>query len=213
MEIKYLGHSSFLIRTKTARIVTDPFDAKMVGLKFPRVEADIVTISHHHKDHDGGLSQIDGNPTVFDWPGQFEKNGVRIWGYRTFHDKAEGKERGENIMYKFEADGISVLHCGDLGLVPENAFLDEVGDVDVIFVPVGGYYTIDAQEAIEVVKKAEPSIVIPMHYGYKDGGIKELAPLSDFLKKIGVENAVPQDKLIVKPEELEEEMKVVVLKS
>lgn len=212
MEIKYLGHSSFLIRTKNARIVTDPFDTKIVGLKFPKTEADVVTVSHHHKDHDGGLSQIDGNPTVFDWPGQFEKNSVRIWGYQTFHDKAKGAERGENIMYKFEADGVTVLHCGDLGVVPDDAFMEEIGDVDVLLVPVGGYYTIDAQEAIEVIKKAEPSIVIPMHYGGGEIAIKEIAPLSDFLKKIGAENAVPVDKLLVKPEELEEEMKVIVLK-
>lgn len=211
MEIKYLGHSSFLIRTKTARIVTDPFDPKVVGLKLPKTEADIVTISHHHKDHDGGLTQIDGKPSVFDWPGQFEKNGVRIWGYRTSHDKVQGQERGENIMYKFEADGISVLHCGDLGMIPDNTFLDEVGDVDVLLVPVGGYYTIDSQEAIDLIKKAEPSIVVPMHYGSENVLIKELAPLSDFLKKIGAESAVPLDKLVVKPEELEEEMKVVVL--
>lgn len=212
MEIKYLGHSSFLLRTKNARIVTDPFDPKMVGLKLPKTEADIVTISHHHKDHDGGLSQIDGSPTVFDWPGQFEKNGVRIWGYRTFHDKAQGAERGENIMYKFEADGVSVLHCGDLGMVPDDSFMEEVGDVDVLLVPVGGYYTIDAQEAIDVIKRAEPAIVVPMHYGSEENAIKEIAPLSDFLKKIGAEAAVPQDKLVIKPEELEEEMKVIVLK-
>jgi L-ascorbate metabolism protein UlaG (beta-lactamase superfamily) len=90
--------------------------------------------------------------------------------------------------------------------------MEEVGDVDVLLLPVGGYYTIDAQEAIEVIKKAEPSIVVPMHFGSEENAIKEIAPLSDFLKKIGAENTVPQDKLVVKLEELEEEMKVIVLK-
>lgn len=211
MEIKYLGHSSFLLKTKDARIVTDPFDTKAVGLKFPKTEADIVTVSHPHKDHNA-VSDVTGEITVFDWPGQFEKKGVRIWGYRAFHDKAQGKERGEVVMYKFEADGVSVLHCGDLGFVPEDSFLDEIGDVDVLLVPVGGTFTIDANEAIEVIKKVEPSIVVPMHYGGDEVSIKELAPVADFLKKIGSENAVPVDRLVVKPEELEEEMKVVVMK-
>lgn len=212
MEIKYLGHSSFLLKTKSARIVTDPFDTKMVGLKFPKTEADIITVSHNHKDHNA-VKEVEGDVTVFDWPGQFEKKGVRIWGYRTFHDKSGGGERGENIMYKFEADGVSVLHCGDLGVVPEDAFLDEIGEVDVLLVPVGGHYTIDATEAIELIKKVEPSVIIPMHYGSDQVLIKELAPISDFLKKIGSESVVPVDKLVIKPEELEEEMKVVVLKT
>ncbi len=211
MEIKYLGHSSFFIKTKDARVVTDPFDSKMVGLRFPKTEADIVTVSHHHKDHNE-VKEIGGEPAVFDWPGQFETKNVRIWGYRTFHDKGQGAERGENIMYKFEADGVSLLHCGDLGVVPDDAFLDEIGDVDVLLVPVGGTYTIDAAEAIELIKKVEPSIVIPMHYGREEVLIKDLAPLSDFLKKIGSEAVVPVDKIVVKKEELEEEMKVIVLK-
>ena len=90
MDIKYLGHSSFLIKTKDTRIVTDPYDSKMVGLKFPKVEADIVTVSHGHKDHNQ-TEQVDGAPKVFDWPGQFETKGVRVWGFRTYHDKKKGQ--------------------------------------------------------------------------------------------------------------------------
>ncbi|OGK62672.1 hypothetical protein A2334_00475 [Candidatus Roizmanbacteria bacterium RIFOXYB2_FULL_38_10] len=212
MEIKYLGHSSFLIKSKDARIVTDPFDPKMVGLKFPKVEADIITVSHDHKDHNQ-VHGVEGTPTIFDWPGQFEKKGIRIWGFKTFHDKKQGAERGDNVMYKFEAEGISVLHCGDLGVVPDDAYLDEIGDVDVLLVPVGGFYTIDAEEAIDLIKKVEPAIVVPMHYGSDEIAIKELAPLSQFLKKIGIEQVIPSEKLVVKKDELEEEMKVIVLKA
>lgn len=126
MEIKYLGHSSFLIKTKTAKIVTDPYDSHMVGLKFPKVEADIITISHHHQDHDKadqvGFSQTGVLPLVIDIPGEFEKQGIRIFGFKSYHDKKQGQERGENIIYKIEAEGISVLHCGDLGIVPNESF-------------------------------------------------------------------------------------------
>ena len=209
MDIKYLGHSSFLIKTKTAKIVTDPFDPEMVGLKFPKTEADIVTISHQHKDHNqfknvSGVNSVD--PLIIDMPGEFEKMGVRIFGFQSFHDKTQGAERGENILYKFESEGISVLHCGDLGVIPEESFLETIGEVDILMIPVGGIYTIDAEEAVSLVKKIEPSIVIPMHYGSG-----KLAPVSEFTKKFGLDNPVPLPKLVYKKEEIEQEMKVIVL--
>ena len=211
MDIKYLGHSSFLIKTKTAKIVTDPFDPEMVGLKFPKTEADVVTISHQHKDHNQfkNVSGINGvNPLIIDMPGEFEKMGVRIFGFQTFHDKTQGAERGENILYKFESEGISILHCGDLGVIPEESFLETIGEVDILMIPVGGIYTIDAEEAVSLVKKIEPSIVIPMHYGSG-----KLAPVSEFTKKFGLDNPVPLPKLVYKKEEIEQEMKVVVLET
>ena len=209
MEIKYLGHSSFLIKTKTAKIVTDPFDPGMVGIKFPKTEANIVTISHNHKDHNQfkNVSGINGvDPLTIDMPGEFEKLGVRIFGFQSFHDKTQGSERGENILYKFESEGISVLHCGDLGVIPEESFLETIGEIDILLVPVGGIYTIDSEEAFQLVKKVEPAIVIPMHYGSG-----KLAPVSDFTKKFGFDNLVPLPKLVYKKEEIEQEMKVVVL--
>lgn len=213
MEIKYLGHSSFLLKTKDAKVVTDPFDPKFTGLKFYKQEADVVSVSHDHKDH-SYLDQIDGEPLVLTWPGQFEKKGVRVWGYRTYHDKAEGKERGENIMYKFEAEGVSILHCGDLGALPTDVQLDDVGDVHILMVPVGGHYTIDAQEAVTLIKKIEPTIVIPMHFGRPELAFKELSPLSDFLQKMGIERQEPEEKLVIKKEDfaVEQAMRVVVLK-
>jgi len=205
MEIKYFGHSSFLIKSKEAKLVTDPFNEKMVGLPFPKIEADIVTVSHNHADH-SQVDNISGNPLVIDWPGQFEKKGIRIFGFQSFHDKTQGSERGENILYKFESEGISVLHCGDLGVIPEESFLETIGEIDILLVPVGGIYTIDSEEAFQLVKKVEPAIVIPMHYGSG-----KLAPVSDFTKKFGLDNLVPLPKLVYKKEEIEQEMKVVVL--
>jgi L-ascorbate metabolism protein UlaG (beta-lactamase superfamily) len=209
MEIKYLGHSSFLIKTKTTKVVTDPYDSEMVGHKFPKTEADIVTVSHQHNDHNQvknvlGINGI--SPLIIDMPGEFEKMGVRIFGFQSYHDKTKGAERGENILYKFEAEGISVLHCGDLGVIPEESFLETIGDVDILMVPVGGLYTIDSEEAIQLVRKIEPAIVVPMHYGSG-----KLAGVSEFTKKFGIENLAPIPKLVYKKEEIEQEMKVVVL--
>lgn len=213
MEIKYLSHSSFLVKTKDAKLVTDPFDPSFVGLKFPKQEADIVTISHAHKDH-SHTDLIEGNPLILTWPGQFEKKGVRVWGYRSYHDKVEGKERGEVILYKFESEGVSLLHCGDLGVIPSDALLDEIGDIHILMVPVGGKYALNADEAIQLIKKIEPSIVIPMHYGREGLAIEGLAPLDEFLKKMGVTAPEAVDKLVVKKEDFaaDQAMKVVVMK-
>ncbi len=217
MEIKYLGHASFLIKTKTAKLVTDPYDSEMVGLKFPKTEADIVTVSHNHKDHNQvkNVSGINGvEPLIIDMAGEFEKIGVRVFGFQSFHDKTKGSERGENILYKIEAEGISVLHCGDLGVIPEESFLETIGEVDILMVPVGGFYTIDAEEAAQLVRKIEPSIVIPMHYNHSRLNQKkfgQLTVVSEFTKKFGIENLIPIPKLIYKKEEMEQEMKVVVL--
>ena len=217
MEIKYLGHSSFLIKTKTAKVVTDPYDSEMVGLKFPKTEADIITVSHQHSDHNQvkNVSGINGvSPLVIDMPGEFEKIGVRIFGLQSYHDKTKGSERGENILYKFEAEGLSVLHCGDLGVIPEESFLELIGEVDILMVPVGGFYTIDSDEAVQLTKKIEPAIVIPMHYNNpagKQNNLSQLTGVGEFTKKFGIENLTPLPKLVYKKEEIEQEMKVVVL--
>lgn len=215
MEIKYIGHASFLIKSKTARLVTDPFDPQMVGIKYPKIEADLVTISHHHQDHDF-TSALSGEPLVIDLPGEYEKMGVRIFGYSTFHDKSSGKERGENTIFKIETEGIKVVHCGDLGLVPDDKFLDMVGEVDILMVPVGGYYTIDAKEAVNLARKIEPAIIIPMHYKTKQHNpqvFEKIVPLDDFLKEIN-QTSEPQDKLVIKKEQLADlEMKMMILKN
>ncbi len=217
MEIKYLGHSSFLIKTKSAKVITDPFDPKITGLKFPKAEADIVTVSHMHSDHNHihNITGPEGRaPLVIDMPGEFESRGVRVFGFRSFHDDKKGEERGENILFKVEAEGVSVLHCGDLGHIPEDSFIDSIGEVDVLLVPVGGFYTIDPEAAAALVKKVEPAVVIPMHYNQKDLDQKsfgQLVGVSDFTKKFGMENIEPTPKLSIKKEELSEEMKVIVL--
>lgn len=212
MEIKYLGHASFLIKTKTAKIITDPYDSS-IGLKFPKISAEIVTISHQHSDHNR-FDLVEGEKVVFDMPGEFERLGVKITGFSTYHDKNKGKDRGLNTIFKIEAENINLLHCGDLGEVPKEEFLEEIGEIDILMVPVGGFYTIGADEAVDLVKKIEPSIIIPMHYNHlklNQEIFGKLASVDVFLQKMGVEKQLPLDKLVIKKEEILQEMKVVIM--
>ena len=212
MTIKYLGHASFFIKSKDARVVTDPYDPS-IGIKFPKIEADIVTVSHDHPDH-ARPDLVQGAPLIIDWPGEFEKNGVRIFGYKSWHDKEKGAQRGENILFKIEIENISILHCGDMGVIPDDKLLDEIGEVDILLVPVGGHYTIDSSEAISFIKAVEPSIAIPMHYNdpskLDQKVFKELTTLDEFAKKF--EGAkVTEDQLTIKKDELTEETRLVIL--
>lgn len=213
MEIKYVGHASFQIKTKDAKVVMDPFNPTMLGLKYPKTEANIVTISHHHPDHDF-VSVVNGDPLILDWPGEFEKDKVRIFGYKSFHDKVKGAERGENVLYKIEAEGISILHCGDMGVIPDESFIEDIGEVDILLVPTGGVYTIDSEEAVKFTKKIEPVLVIPMHYNnarLNQEHFGKLEPVENFIQKMGVTSAEPVSKLVLRKEDLGEELKVQVM--
>lgn len=212
MDIKYLGHASFFMKSKDGRLVTDPFDSS-IGLKFPKTETDVVTISHEHADHNS-LKNVEGNYLRINMPGEYEKSGIRISGYATYHDGKKGAERGENTMYKIETEHIHILHCGDLGHVLDDDFIEMIGEVDVLMVPTGGFYTIDSAQAVELVKKIEPSIVIPMHYnrkGLDEKMFEQVKPVDDFLKQIGAEGVQPVQKLTIKKEDLQGETKVVLM--
>lgn len=163
MKIKWLGHACFLITTTGGiRIVTDPFNEE-VGYPLPHVEADIITVSHQHFDH-SAVSVVGGRPQVVEGPGEHRLEGVSVRGVSTFHDKEEGRKRGTNTVFVIAVDGLNVCHLGDLGhlLSPEQVSL--IGPVDVLLIPVGGTYTIDAWEAAETVAALRPRVVIPMHY-------------------------------------------------
>lgn len=163
MEITWIGHSSFLIEdSKGIKLLTDPFDPS-IGYSVYKGAADIVTISHHHFDHDY-IKEIKGNPEVCDKANSFNYCGIPIDGLPTFHDKVRGSKRGENTIYVWEMDGFRLCHLGDLGhtLLPEH--IDKIGKIDVLFIPVGGNFTLDSSEAANVAKAIESHIVIPMHY-------------------------------------------------
>lgn len=198
MDIYPLGHASFRIKGKQATVVTDPY-LKSSG-------ADIVTVSHDHEDHNV-LAKIDGAPFVVRAPGEYEIKGVTIIGVPTFHDDKEGAERGKNVVYKFTVDDLRICHLGDLGHKLTDSQVEAIGSVDILFIPVGGVYTIDAKMAVQVVAQIEPPIVIPMHYSKE----LELEPVQTFLKEMGAEGVVPQPKLSITPEKLPETTTMVVL--
>lgn len=163
VKIKWLGHACFLLSSDGGvKILTDPFD-NTVGYEVPSVEADIVTTSHDHFDHNY-VAAVKGNYEHICDAGKFDVKGIEITGVETFHDDKEGTKRGKNIVYKFNIDGINVCHCGDLGhvLLPDQ--IEKLGKVDVLLVPVGGTFTVNAVKAWEVVKQLNPVITIPMHF-------------------------------------------------
>lgn len=165
MKIRYLGHSCFLLTESTGtRILTDPYGD--VGFKMPRVEADVVSVSHGHYDHNN-VKAVGGNPVVLDKDGQYEVGGVEIIAVKSYHDNANGEERGENLIFKFRLDGIEVCHLGDLGEECSSSLIEMLLPVHVLLIPVGGKYTIDSEQAKEYVDRIMPSIVIPMHYKSK----------------------------------------------
>lgn len=216
MEITYLGHSSFKIKGKKVTVVTDPYDSAMVGLKFPKnVEANIVTVSHGHDDHNA-TNQIGGSPFIIHGPGEYEVYGVGVIGISSYHDAAKGAERGTNTIYKIEVDGVRIVHLGDLGEMLSDKDIEQLGNVDVLLIPVGGVYTITAKQASELIPEIEPSYVIPMHYGREDlnpKGFSELTPVSAFLKLMGQETVTPVLKLMTTKDKLPEHMEVVVLEN
>lgn len=188
MDITYLGQASFKIKTKTGSLVTDPYDSKILGLKFPATEADIVTISHNHADHNA-VENVANTKKVISGPGEYEINGISVIGIQTYHDDKKGAERGKNTIYIIEAEGFRLLHLGDLGHKLEDHEIKEIGVIDVLFIPVGGYYTIDAKQGVEVYKQVGASIIVPMHYavaGLNDEIAQNLLPVDDFLKESGL---------------------------
>jgi len=205
MDITYLGHSAFKIKTKTATVITDPYDPKVVGFSYPKVEADIVTVSHHHHDHDF-LERVGGYKKVFDGPGEYEMMEVSMIGIPSFHDAENGGKRGKNTIFVIEADGLRIAHLGDLGQKLTQKQIEDLGEIDILMVPVGGIYTLGPKEAFDVVQQVEPILALPMHYG----PAMELIPVEEFLKTSGM--AVEKlDKLTVKVDTLGEVEKIILL--
>lgn len=168
MDIQYLGHSSFKLKGKAGSVVTDPYPAS-VGFKLPSVSADIVTVSHtQHDDHDNVLA-VSGtarrkDPFVITEPGEYEVDGISVFGYQTYHDSNKGEDRGTNTVYVIQIEGVRILHLGDLGHTLSEKLVNTLDSVDVVLVPVGGEYTIDSNQALVTIDAIDPHIAIPMHY-------------------------------------------------
>jgi len=217
-DITYLGHSCFRLRGRDGIVLCDPFD-RSVGLDIGRPTAHIVTISHDHPDHNNVAAVKPMRESVFpiQGPGEYEVNGVLITGVRTYHDKQHGKEQGFNTVYVIHLDDVVFCHLGDLGHELTQAQLEEIGDVDVLFIPVGGGETIGPDEATNVISQIEPKIVVPMHYAASQLSFEyDLAPIEKFAHERGLKEIAPEDKLSVTAANLPpegEETRVVIMRA
>lgn len=215
MDIYWGGQALFKLKGKNAAVVIDPFDTDFTGLKLPKdLTADVVLTTHEHHDHNNAkavTSPSDDKPMVFKQVGEYEVKGVVITGINSLHDDTNGTQRGKNIIFHLMFDSLNIVHLGDLGqpkLTEEQ--ITQIGETDILLIPVGGIYTIDSKQASTIVSQLEPKIIIPMHY--KIEGLKfELDGVEGFLKEMGAEGVVVQPKLSITKEKLPEEPQVILL--
>ncbi len=216
MTITYLNHSSFKLKGKRGSLVTDPYHNN-VGFEFPKTSADIVTVSHSHQDHNA-VENVVGtarrkHPFIINQAGEYEVGGISVFGVSSYHDDAQGSLRGKNIIFTILIDHISVCHLGDLGHDLTPAQVEAIGSVDVLLIPVGGVYTIDAKLATKIIHTLKPAIAIPMHYRTSEHDEKtfgKLATLADFAKEYGAEPQI-LPKLELEKSRLPEETELIAL--
>jgi L-ascorbate metabolism protein UlaG (beta-lactamase superfamily) len=189
--LTWLGQSCFLLETAAGtRVVIDPIP-KGIGYDLPvGLRADAVTVSHEHGDHNN-IALVTGRPRVFrgltadkkGWTKIDDKvKDVGIRAVGVYHDDKRGTERGLNTVFVFEVAGLRIAHLGDLGHLLDDKQLSAIGSVDVVMVPVGGVFTIDADRATRVIDQLRPRLVIvPMHYRTPVSTISQLAPIDEFL--------------------------------
>lgn len=214
MDIYYLGHSSFHIKDKEVSVVTDPFSPESVGFRYPKVSAQIVSLSHGHDDH-SRADLVSDVKKVISGPGEYEIEGVSIIGLPSYHDDKKGEERGENTIYVYEMGNLRLAHLGDLGHKLSEEKINSIGELDVLMVPVGGVYTIDAKTAAEVVRLLEPRVTIPMHYqvpGLNKEVFAELSGVEAFISALGYQSR-QEKKLTIKPGTIEETGQEIVVLS
>ena len=215
MDIYWFGQACIKIKGKNATVVIDPYESDFTGLKLPKdMSSNVALITHDHKDHNNVevlINPSGDKPMVFTQVGEFEVAGVVITGVSSFHDDKNGSERGINIIYQLMFDSLNLVHLGDLGQSKlSEQQIAQIGEVDILFIPVGGVYTINGKAASEIVAQLEPKIIIPIHY--KIEGLKfDLDPVDNFLKEMGAEGVVAQPKLSITKDKLPEEPMVVLL--
>jgi L-ascorbate metabolism protein UlaG (beta-lactamase superfamily) len=207
LDVTWLGHGCFRLRGRGAAVVTDPYPPA-IGLKLARLDADLVTVSHEHENHN--YTQVVRDAYEIRGPGEYEVAGVSVIGVPTYHDAEKGAKHGRNTVYLIEIDDVRVCHLGDLGHKLDDAEAEAISSPDVLLVPVGGHTAINAAQAAEVVRQLEPRFVVPMHYAIP--GLKlELDSLDRFLKEMAVTSPEPQPKLSVQKSSGDYDTKVVVL--
>ena len=238
MVITYYGLSCFKVQSGDMTLAFDP-PSKGSDLKPPRFEANVVLSSHNHPGHNGlhelsakkparnaspasNASRSDagwhsdaggeGGPFLVSGPGEYEIEGLAIYGIASFHDSEKGKKLGFNTIYTVEFENIKLCHLGDLGESDiDSETLEALGEIDVLFLPVGGKDVLDAEAAVKILNKIEPKAVIPMHYSIPKTSIKG-ARVEEFLKELGEEKIKPEEKFTFKKKDLPEEgLKIVLL--
>ena len=194
MIIQWIGHSSFrVIGSKT--IITDPYEG--IGLEFPDLKADIVTVSHGHHDHNA-VHVVSGDPAIVSDAGIRKVADVSVAGYNTYHDDVQGAKRGRNVVFVIKMDGVKIAHLGDLGCMPDDSVLNAIAGADVLLIPVGGNYTIDGKTAAAIVAETKPRTVIPMHYKTPSLQVS-VAGNEEFLMQLHGVQIVPGSQMEINP--------------
>jgi L-ascorbate metabolism protein UlaG (beta-lactamase superfamily) len=181
------GHSCFEVRDSVT-IVMDPHDGKSIGIKPPLLKADIVLVTHDHFDHNC-VRIVKGDPAVVRDSGEKSVRGIKITGIPSHHDQEGGAKRGRNIIYRFDIDGVRFCHCGDLGHMLTDEQIRAIGPVDILFLPVGGVFTIDGKEARTLAALLKPKIAVPMHFRW--GGLSiSIQTVEPFLEGLPEESVL-----------------------
>jgi len=209
--ITWLGHSMFLFSLNdTLKVVIDPYD-DTVGYPLPKVTADIVLVSHRHFDHDN-VKLVKGKPKVVDRDGTTSLKGINFKGVPSVHDDKDGTLRGLNTIFVWEMGGIRFAHLGDLGVMLSDEQIKQIGAIDVLFSPVGGYFTIDAATATKIIDALKPKAVFPMHYKTEVmGNSFPIAGVNDFLAGKKNVKRVGKNSITLSKDKLPEETTIYVL--
>ena len=205
LQIRWHGHSCFEI-TNDVTIVTDPHDGRSIGIPAPNVTGDIILVSHNHYDHNSVKSVEKENSKIITDERKRTIGTIQISGIPAFHDTAHGERRGSMILYNFTCEDITFCHLGDLGHELDEKTIEQIGKIDILFIPVGGNYTIDAEQAWHVIQTLKPKITIPMHYRI-EGLSLSIAGIEPFLEisrykalKVGNEIDIEKDDFPKEPE-------------
>ena len=210
MKVKWFGQAAFLLVSETGlRIITDPYDP-VIGYEDIAEAADVVTVSHEHRDHNY-IDGLKGEPQVVRGAGLQEAKGIQFKGIDTFHDKSQGEERGKNTVFCFSLDGLRICHLGDLCHLLNDEQIAEIGEIDLLLIPVGGRVILDATEATELIAKLRPLVVVPMHFKTEKGGPR-FAEVDDFLANKTNFRRLDSSEFEIKKKELPTATEIVVLK-
>ena len=206
LQIRWHGHSCFEI-TNDITLVTDPHDGKSIGIPAPSVTGDVILVSHDHYDHNSVKSVEKSDSRVVTDERKRTVANIDIKGIESFHDECQGKKRGKNIIYKFTMNDITFCHLGDIGHEIDEETLQKIGDVDILFIPIGGTFTVDANEAWNIINKIKPKIAVPMHY--KIGGLSlPIAGIDPFLERIKYKTLKVGNEIDIEKEDLPSEPEI-----